>query len=183
GHRQGIVAARRAGILVEVFDQPRRRIRVEMIYERLVAHVDLFPLEKRGNGNDDRELLDGALEVARHRHHGAVAIPHQYDLRCAIEQLRVGLADVEPAEPGDRRARPREAEREGHAEEDPFHHCLLESTRHGPREAGTEPRAAASTDNESPGTGDRGSAPPSTRSRATRAGRWSGTTGTARTKP
>ena len=46
-----------ARILVEVLDQPRRGIGVEVIEQRLVADVDLILLQDRRHRDDDRELL------------------------------------------------------------------------------------------------------------------------------
>ena len=86
------------GIVVEVLDQPRRRVGVEVIDQRLLADVDLLALEQRRHRNHDGELLRLALEVVRHRHHGAIAVAHQHDLRGLVEQLGVGLGDVEAAE-------------------------------------------------------------------------------------
>ena len=57
GERPGLVHRRPARVLVEVLDQPRRGVRVEVIDQRLVADVDLILLQHRRHGHDDRELL------------------------------------------------------------------------------------------------------------------------------
>ena len=69
-----------------------------MVEQRLVADVDLLPLEHGRHRDHHRELLRVALEVVGHGEHGAVAVAHQRDLRGLVEELRVGLGDVEAAE-------------------------------------------------------------------------------------
>ena len=44
------VLAALARILVEVLDEPRRRVGVEMVEQRLLADVDLLPLSTVGTG-------------------------------------------------------------------------------------------------------------------------------------
>jgi hypothetical protein len=87
-----------AGIAVEVLDQPRRGVGVDMIDQRPLGDVDLLARDERRHGNDDGEFLRRALEVAGHRQHRAVAVAREHDLRRAVEQRRVGLRDVEAAE-------------------------------------------------------------------------------------
>ena len=87
-----------AGVGVEVFDQTRRRKRVQVLQHGLVAHVDLLPLDERRDGDDHRELLEIAPKVVGHRDDRAVAVPHEHDLRGLVEQLGVGLGHVEAAE-------------------------------------------------------------------------------------
>ena len=69
-----------------------------MIEEGPLGDVDLAAFEKSGDGDDDGELFQFALEVVRHGEDGAVAVAHQDHLRGLIEQLGVGLGDVEAAE-------------------------------------------------------------------------------------
>ena len=94
----------RARILVEVLDQPRRRVGVEMVDQRLVSDMDLLLLQDSRNRNHDRKLPGVAPEVIGHRQHRAVAVPDQHDLRRSVEQLRVGARDIEAAE-GSQRVR------------------------------------------------------------------------------
>ena len=51
-----------ARIRVEVLDEPRRRVGVEVIDQRLLADVDLLALQERRHRNDDRELLQLPLK-------------------------------------------------------------------------------------------------------------------------
>ena len=74
------------------------RVGVEVVEERPLADVDLLALEERRHRDDDGELLGIALEVVRHREDGAVAVAHQDHLRGLVEELGVGLGDVEAAE-------------------------------------------------------------------------------------
>ena len=57
GSARCLVHRRPARILVEVLDQARRGVGVEVIDERLVADVDLLLLQHCRHGDDDRELL------------------------------------------------------------------------------------------------------------------------------
>ena len=79
--------------------------------QRAVADVDLLALEHRRDRHDQRELLELALVVVGHGEHGAVAVAHQHHLRGLVEQLGVGLGDVEAAE-GERRSRHQEEQGE-----------------------------------------------------------------------
>ena len=76
-----------------------------MLDDRPLAHVDLPLLEEGGHGHDDGELLGIALEVVGHGEHGLILVPRQDNLRCLVEQLGVGLGDVEAAEGEHRRRR------------------------------------------------------------------------------
>ena len=96
-----------ARIRVVILDEPRRRVRVEVLEELRVADVDLLLLDRGRDRNHDRELLRVALEVASHRQHGAVAVADERDLRRPVKELRVRLRDVEAAEG----ARPRRGKR------------------------------------------------------------------------
>ena len=69
-----------------------------MIDERLVGDVDLSALDFRRHRNDHGEVARLALKIVGHRHHGAVAVADDDDLRGAVENLRVALGDVEAAE-------------------------------------------------------------------------------------
>ena len=84
--------------LVEVLDESRRRVGVQMIEERPLGDVDLLALEEGGDGDDDGELFRIALEVVGHGEDRAVAVAHQDHLGGLVEQLGVGLGDVEAAE-------------------------------------------------------------------------------------
>ena len=64
------------------------------------GNMDLAALDERGHGDDHGELRRVALEVVGHRQHRAVGVAHQHDLRGPVEDLRVGLGDVEAAESG-----------------------------------------------------------------------------------
>ena len=79
-----------------------------MIQQRLVADVDLIPLQHRRHGDDHGKFLGIALEVVGHGQHGLVVLPHEDDLRRLVEQLRVRLSHVETAEGEQRLARPGE---------------------------------------------------------------------------
>ncbi len=87
-----------ARVRIEVFDEARRGVGVEVLDERPLADVDLPARQERRHGNDDGELLRVAVEVVRHRQDRAVAVPHEDDLRGAVEELRVALGHVEAAE-------------------------------------------------------------------------------------
>ena len=87
-----------AGIRIVILDKTGRRVGVEMLHDRAVAHVDLFALDHRGHGDDDGEILDVALEVVGHRNHGSVIVAYEDDLGCAIEDTRVGTGHVKAAE-------------------------------------------------------------------------------------
>ena len=173
-----------ARVRVEVLDQPRRRIGVEVIDERLVADVDLLALQERRHRNDDGELLQVALEVVGHRHHRAIAVAHQHDLRGLVEQLGVGLGDVEAAEAEQRRRRPGDQRRERRrrtrvvsyaAPFDGRRRRLDECVDGAPCDAVVQCVAAR------PAAASRSAAPRASTPPATRAARWSGTAGTART--
>ncbi len=96
---------RPARILVRIFDQPRRRVGVEVIDRLGIDDADLLALDEGRNRNHDGEFLRLALVVARHRNRGLISVAGQHHLRRFVEQLRVGLGDIEAAEgarrPGD----------------------------------------------------------------------------------
>ena len=94
-----------ARIRVEVLDQARRGVGVEVLEERPLADVDLPARQEGRDGHDDGELLRVALEVVGDRHDRAVAVPHEDDLRGAVKELRVALGHVEAAEREGRTAR------------------------------------------------------------------------------
>ena len=68
-----------------------------MFHGRLVADVDLPFFEERRHGDDHREILRVALEVVDHRQHGLVPLAGEHDLGGVVENLGVGLGDVEAA--------------------------------------------------------------------------------------
>ena len=96
-----------------------------MIDERFVADVNLLAPEKRRHRNHDRELLQISLEVVRHRHNGPIGVANQHHLRGLVEQFRIGLRDVEAAEPENRRRRPRDNRRHDRTKRETFHTLLL----------------------------------------------------------
>ena len=107
GPHRNVVRARRGRhlhgdgatwVAIEVLDQSRRRIGVEVVDDGLVADVDLVARQQRGHRDDDGEFARVALEVVRHGDHGAVAIPCEHHLRGAVEQCGVRLGDIETAE-------------------------------------------------------------------------------------
>ena len=87
----------RTRIRIVVFDQPGRRIRVELGHPRRIADVDLPALQHHRHGHDQREFLGIALVVAGQRQHRAVAVAHQHHLRAMVEQLRLPAGDIETA--------------------------------------------------------------------------------------
>src|SRR5207237_9071579 len=110
----------------EILDEARRGVRVEMRDERTVTHADLSLFEHGRHRHDDREFFRIAFEVVRHRDDGLVLVPHENDLRGLIEELRVGLRDVEAAErqDGRRRDRHQDEAQSGNADH-AFHDDLL----------------------------------------------------------
>jgi hypothetical protein len=112
------------GIRVPVLDEPRRGERVEVIDRGAVADVDLVALQHDRHRHDERELARVALEVVRHREHGAIAVAHEHDLRGVVEQLRVAGGDEEPAERV-RVSRERERETERDENRQSLHGSLL----------------------------------------------------------
>src|SRR5262249_34054576 len=100
-----------------------------MIDDRLLADVNLLALEERRHRDHDCEFFQVPLEVVRHRHHRAVAVADQHHLRGLVEQLRVGLRDVEAAEAEDRRRRPRGDREKRDTEPHSFHDLLLYAAR------------------------------------------------------
>ena len=87
-----------AGIGVEVFGQPRRAVGVDALEDLRVADMDLALLQDRRHRHDQREFGEVALEIVAHADHGAIAVAREDHLRGFVEELRVGLADVEAAE-------------------------------------------------------------------------------------
>jgi hypothetical protein len=83
-----------------------------MLDEGAVAHADLAALEHRRHGHDDGELSQLALVVVGHGEHGLVVVAGEHHLGGAVEELGVGLGDVEPAERQGGRG-PRDGERGG----------------------------------------------------------------------
>ena len=100
--RRSAITSGRAGILIAILDEPRRREGVEVIDGLHLDHADLLPFDEGRHRDDDREFLDVALVVARHRDGGGLAVARQHHLRGVVEQLGVGLGDVEAAERGGR---------------------------------------------------------------------------------
>src|SRR3954452_18166424 len=93
-----------------------------MIDKRFVGDVNLPALDLRRNRNDDGEVAGVALEIVGHRHDGPILIADDYDLRRAVENLRVALRDVEAA----KRVRLCGNEQRGDENEAAFEHdCLL----------------------------------------------------------
>src|SRR5262249_54715346 len=82
---------------VVVFNQPWRRIAVEMIDNLLVADMDLILFDQCRNRNNYCKLFWIALEVVDHVDHGLIVLPGQNDLRRLVEDLRVGFRYVEAA--------------------------------------------------------------------------------------
>ena len=78
---------RLARVAVEVLDQPRGRVGVEVVEQGPLGDVDLLLLEEGRDGDDDGELLRIPLEVVGHGEDGAVAVARQDDLRGLVEQL------------------------------------------------------------------------------------------------
>ena len=63
-----------------VFDQSRRRVRIEMFDQRVVGNIDLLALDEGRYRNHHGEVFDGTLEVIRHRDNGTIAVAHKHDL-------------------------------------------------------------------------------------------------------
>src|SRR5215831_17014035 len=82
---------------VVVFNQPWRRIGVEMIDNLLVADMDLILFDQCRNRNNYRILFWISLEVVDHGDDRLIVLPSQNDLRGLVEDLRVGFRDVEAA--------------------------------------------------------------------------------------
>ena len=110
-----------ARILVEVLDQPRRGIRIDVIDERLLGDVDLIARDEGRDGNHDGELFRIAFEVVGHRQHRAIAVAHEDDLGRLIEDRRVGTGDVEAAERAERLSEGPETRGEGNEEQETAH--------------------------------------------------------------
>ena len=89
---------RHAGVRVEVLDQPRRRVGVEVLEQPAVADVDLLALQHRGHRHHQGELGERPAVVVAHGEHGAVSVAHQRHLRRLVEQLGVRLSHVESTE-------------------------------------------------------------------------------------
>ena len=87
-------------------DEAGRRVRIEVIDERLLADVNLLAFEECRHGNHNGKFPRRPLEVIRHGHHGAIAISDEHDLRRLVEQFRIRLRHVEATEREDRRRRP-----------------------------------------------------------------------------
>ena len=73
-----------------------------MIDERPLSDVDLITRDEGRDGNHDGELFRIALEVVGHRQHGAIAVAHENDLGCLVEDRRVGTGDIEATERAER---------------------------------------------------------------------------------
>jgi len=71
--------------------------------QRAIADPDLALLQHRRHRHHDGELLGIALEVVGHGQHALVLVAHEHDLRGLVEELAVGLGDVEAAEGQHRR--------------------------------------------------------------------------------
>ena len=112
GHGRLAECRHAAWVLVEIFDKPRRRVGVEMIQERFVADMDLFPFQYRWHRHDYGELFGIPLEVVGHRQHCLVLVPDEHDLRRLVKEFSVRLSHVEAAEGGERLAGP--GERDDH---------------------------------------------------------------------
>src|SRR5262249_36169901 len=82
---------------VVVFNQPWRRIGVEMIDNLLVADMDLTFFDQCRNRNNYRKLFWISLKVVNHGDDGLIVLPDQNDLRRLVEDLRVGFRDVKAA--------------------------------------------------------------------------------------
>ena len=121
GHQRHGRRIGQARVRVEVFDETRRRVGVEMVDERPVADVDLLAPQERRHRHDDGELLQAALIVVGHRQHRPIAVAHEHDLRGAVEQLGISLGDVEAAEAKERRRRPDDQRCERECRHDSFH--------------------------------------------------------------
>ncbi len=91
---------RAAGIGVVILDQPQRRVGVQVVDRGRLDHADLLALDETRHRDHDGEFLRLALVVARHRDGGLGAVAGQDDLGGLVEQLGVGLGDVEAAEGG-----------------------------------------------------------------------------------
>ena len=83
---------------VEIFDQPRRSVGIEMIDHFLIADVDLAALDQGRNGDYHSKLFRIAFKVVDHGDHGLVVLARQDDLRCFVKNLGVGFGDVKTAE-------------------------------------------------------------------------------------
>ncbi len=101
-----------AWIGIEILDQPRRGIGVEMIDGLGVDDADLVFLDEGRHRNDEGEFTGLALVVARHGDRGLLAVARENDLGGFVEQLGVGLGDVEAAE------RARRSRRDGELRDD-----------------------------------------------------------------
>ena len=69
-----------------------------MFQQGRIAHMDLLLLQNSRDRHHQRELLHLALEVIRHRDHGLVVVPRDGHLGGLVEQFRIGLTNIEPAE-------------------------------------------------------------------------------------
>jgi hypothetical protein len=74
--RRGTIP-RRARIVVEILDEPGRRVGVEVLDERAVAHANLPLLEDGRHRHHDGELLEVAPEVVGHGENGLVVVADQ----------------------------------------------------------------------------------------------------------
>ncbi len=100
GHHPVLVEHHLTGVGIEVLDETRSAVGVEMLEDLAVADVDLALLEHHRHRDDQREFRELALVVVHHADHRAVGVAHQHDLRRLVVEARVRLADVEAAERG-----------------------------------------------------------------------------------
>ena len=70
----------RAGIRVEVFDEARGRVGIEVIDHCLVTDIDLAAFDERRHRDDDGKILDVTLEIIGHRDDCAVLVANENNL-------------------------------------------------------------------------------------------------------
>ena len=68
-----------------------------MIDKRGIGDIDLLALGNVDDRDDHGEFRDIAAEVRCHGDDGAFAIAGEHDLGSVVEQVRIGLGDIEAA--------------------------------------------------------------------------------------
>ena len=80
-----------------IFDQARRGVSVKMVDHFFVTDIYLAFFNQSRYRNHDGEFFRVAFKIVDHSDHGLVVLAHEHDLRCFIENLRIGFGDVETA--------------------------------------------------------------------------------------
>ena len=87
-----------AWVGVEILDQARRTVGVDLLEQFAIADMHLPLLQHDRHRHHQRELRRLALVVVHQADDGLVVMMRDHDLRRVIDQRAVGLADVEAAE-------------------------------------------------------------------------------------